>query len=339
MNRNRCAVLMYAAVHFAVDFSCAYLMFSWVFQSEKWQVAALIYNFCAFALQMPIGLLADKVNRNGLCAAVGCLLVAIAFFLPDIPVSASVVCGLGNAMFHVGGGIDVLNLSSERCGALGVFVSPGALGIYFGTLLGKTGDVPALAALVLSAVGIFVAVAAGKVLTGSLKSANTTFLTDDIASPTILIPVVCFMAVVCIRSYGGMVADFPWKGNGMWALAVVSATVAGKTAGGFLADTFGSLRTSVFSMTAAAFLFMLPSYPLAGVMAVFLFNMTMPVTLFATVRMMPGAKGFSFGLLTFGLFLGFLPVYMGWIFSNLLPVTCIVSAVLMAWGLKRGEIV
>ena len=45
--------------------------------------------------------------------------------------------------------------------------------------------------------------------------------------------------------------------------------------------------------------------------AVFLFNMTMPVTLWAVARIMPGAKGFTFGLLTFGLFLGFLPSWLG----------------------------
>ena len=40
--------------------------------------------------------------------------------------------------------------------------------------------------------------------------------------------------------------------------------------------------------------------------------MTMPITLWAVARVMPGAKGFTFGLLTFALFLGFLPSWMGW---------------------------
>jgi FSR family fosmidomycin resistance protein-like MFS transporter len=39
--------------------------------------------------------------------------------------------------------------------------------------------------------------------------------------------------------------------------------------------------------------------------------MTMPITLWAVARILPGVKGFSFGLLTFGLFLGFMPVYFG----------------------------
>ena len=44
----------------------------------------------------------------------------------------------------------------------------------------------------------------------------------------------------------------------------------------------------------------------------FLFNMTMPLTLWAAARALPGARGFSFGLLTFGLFVGCLPSFLGW---------------------------
>jgi len=35
-------------------------------------------------------------------------------------------------------------------------------------------------------------------------------------------------------------------------------------------------------------------------------------TLWAMARLFPDAPGFSFGLLTFGLFLGFLPTCLGW---------------------------
>ena len=43
----------------------------------------------------------------------------------------------------------------------------------------------------------------------------------------------------------------------------------------------------------------------------FLFNMTMPVTLWAAAKLLPGGRGFAFGMLTFALFLGFLPAYLG----------------------------
>ena len=65
-------------------------------------------------------------------------------------------------------------------------------------------------------------------------------------------------------------------------------------------------------------LYLLSGAPLPGLLAVFLFNMTMPMTLWAAAQLLPGAKGFGFGLLTFALFVGYLPVYLGWpaVFGN-----------------------
>ena len=40
--------------------------------------------------------------------------------------------------------------------------------------------------------------------------------------------------------------------------------------------------------------------------------MTMPITLWAAARLLPGCKGLAFGTLTFALFLGFLPMCLGW---------------------------
>ena len=74
--------------------------------------------------------------------------------------------------------------------------------------------------------------------------------------------------------------------------------------------------------------------------AVFLFNMTMPLTLWAAARLLPGAKGFSFGLLTFGLFLGFLPVCLGSGALSLTPqagaAACVLSFVFLLPGLREA---
>ena len=66
------------------------------------------------------------------------------------------------------------------------------------------------------------------------------------------------------------------------------------------------------SLLLAAALYLLSDLPLAGTAAVFLFNITMPLTLWAAARALPGARGFSFGLLTLGLFVGCLPSFLGW---------------------------
>jgi FSR family fosmidomycin resistance protein-like MFS transporter len=62
----------------------------------------------------------------------------------------------------------------------------------------------------------------------------------------------------------------------------------------------------------ASVCYLLSEAAIFGLAAVFLFNVTMPLTLYLLADKFPNQPGFAFGLLTFGLFLGFLPVYFNW---------------------------
>lgn len=301
MNRTK-ATAVYAAGHFLIDLLCAYGMF--IGQGQPgWTTAVLWYNFCAFALQMPLGLLADRFRRDRSLAAAGCVLVGLAaLYLRDAPAIFAVVAGVGNALYHVGGGVVVLHAWPEKAGPLGAFVAPGAFGICFGTMLGKAASLflfPMLAAL-------------GFVLLTILIDCRTEIAPpmDAEAGKAPFAALACLFLVVCLRSYAGFCFRFAWK-TGAWVVVSAAGVVLGKTAGGFLSDRFGLWKTSVGSLGAAALLFLFSHNAVCGVLAVFLFNMTMPVTLRAAADALPGLKGFSFGLLTFALFLGFLPTWMG----------------------------
>lgn len=150
-----------------------------------------------------------------------------------------------------------------------------------------------------------------------------------------LLPALCLFIVVIIRSFAGMTMAFDWKNVGHWGLIATSAVVLGKTAGGFVMDKLGARLTSLLSLCAAAVLFFFSDTPVTGVIAIFLFNMTMPITLSCLVQRTPGCKGFSFGLLTFALFLGFVPVGLSLVLASapwLLAALCIFSALLMLPG-------
>ena len=56
-----------------------------------------------------------------------------------------------------------------------------------------------------------------------------------------------------------------------------------------------------------------------GLVSLFLFNMTMPITLYLLAKEMKGMPGFAFGILTFALFIGYLPVLYGYV-RNVGPV-------------------
>lgn len=308
---ERPVVAVYAAVHFLVDFGCAFLMMRLVAGHSDWQLAFLLYNFCAFALQMPAGLVADRLGRNAAVAAAGCALVASAFFLGAVPVAAAMAAGLGNCLFHVGGGVDVLNMSAEKSSALGIFVSPGAFGIYFGGILGRQHTLPNLVmCLALAGAAVLLLAARYRLWPGGYRP-NAPLSLEGVKAPGALVALGLLFLVVCLRSYVGLAASLPWKSTWHWALILCCAVVLGKTAGGFLCDKLGAIRASVLSLGAAGVLFFFSRLPLPGVLGMLLFNMSMPITLWAVARVLPGAKGFSFGLLTFGLFVGYVPVYMG----------------------------
>ena len=331
---------VYSVAHAAVDFACAFLVYRTMLDAADLGLCLLLYNFCAFALQMPFGLLADGWNRNGIVAAVGCAAVALAY-LPLLPsAAAAVIAGVGNGLFHVGGGLDVLNDSKRKSAALGIFVSPGALGLYLGGILGQGTGLPRWSPVLLLAVMAVLILLAVRRTYGGLRSENAP---AEAALPKGgLLPVILLTAVVVLRSYMGFNQNLPWKGEGHWGVIVTAALVLGKAAGGFLCDRLGARRAAALSLVLAAVLYLFSGSPVCGTAAVFLFNMTMPITLWAAARLMPGGKGFAFGLLTFALFLGYLPTWMGWSSVFFAPwvnaIGALVSAALLLGGLREERV-
>ena len=329
---------VYSFAHFWVDFSCALIIFSRLADLEAAPLLALAYNFCAFALQMPIGLIADRISRNSCVAALGCGLVAAAWLLPASPWACVAVAGIGNGCFHVGGGVDVLNGCGRKARALGIFVCPGAMGIYLGTIMGTAGAVPpwASAAWLLAFGALFPIM---DMLDGGLDSRNAP-LDLDVDGDRLAALACCFAAVV-VRSYIGVSADFPWKA-GAWSAIATCGVVAGKACGGFVADRLGTRRGVAITMGLSAVLFLMGGNRWAGAAAIFLFNMSMPATLQGAATMLPGAKGFSFGLLTVALFLGYVPACLGLpgLPGGMPAYAALAAACLGAllWGLKKGGI-
>lgn len=350
----------YSLLHVLVDGVCAFAMFGTFLVRPQGCDDVLTYNFCAFALQMPLGAALDVLDPSRekvLPLATACMGVALtlvgAFTHPAL-------LGIGNALFHVGGGVGTIFEDREKGWqgrGLGVFVAPGALGLYLGALLAKNGAGIGW----LWGVGAFMllacAGAAGRVFVrgsargscqgGSRAGAGEAVVrmasgavrgssqggsragTADVAHPvscpvrapsknsvhsgaTGVLPLAaCLLLVVILRSHIGMTVTFPWKTTALAGFFAALAVAAGKAAGGFWTVGLGSLRTILLSLAAAAVCYLFSGYAVFGLTALFLFNVTMPVTLYLLVRRLPRLPGFSFGLLTFGLFLGFLPAYFG----------------------------
>lgn len=306
----------YSILHFLVDGVCAFAMFGHFSFREKWYLNVLLYNFCAFALQMPLGVVLDVLNRRGsqqkyepafAFATVGLILTFLG------AVTHPVILGLGNALFHLGGGVGTICEDEEngwQGRGLGVFVAPGAMGLYLGTQLAKGGILMKLPQLML--IGVVVVFCLVWCHRKRTKQEKTTLeaVVPAMEKAEIGLLLGC-LAVVILRSYIGLAVGFPWKNTLLASTVAVLAVVLGKVAGGFAAAGCGIRRTMVVSLLLSALCYIFSGNMVAGVPALFLFNMTMPITLYLLVQKLKGFAGFSFGVLTFGLFLGFLPIYLG----------------------------
>lgn len=414
---------LYSVLHMLVDGVCALAMFGWFMEKEQGYLYILLYNFCAFALQMPLGAWLDlrllrmqrklywKVQST---SEEGCLMSGKSCRMSEADCRMSgescrmsgadctmteacrlvsgenreayrfavagvvltflgafthpVILGMGNALFHVGGGVDVIRQDRAKGWkgkALGIFVAPGALGLFLGKLAADrvilwniTKEAAGLLFPGLLAIGLLVGLymVIGRVEeklyekklgigseTGSAKSEtgksgllkSETGKYETVKSETgrykaaksgLMLAgfrkrymlhrrdfriIFCCFLVVILRSYVGMAVTFPWKTALGWSFAGVLAVVFGKMAGGILAVWLGRKRVIYFSLGLGAVCYLFGNQPAAGIAAQFLFNMTMPLTLYLLVDTYPKMKGFFFGLLTFGLFLGFVPVYLG----------------------------
>ena len=297
--------------HLVVDMACAALFFGSVSGTRYAWYAMVFYNALAFLFQLPLGILADRLNRNLPFAAAGCAVVAAAFLFVRAPLAAALIAGLGNGMFHVGGGIEVMN-SSEKAGPLGVFVSPGAIGLFLGKFYA---DFFRTAWFI--PVGLLTAFGAFILLPGVKRrfvSGNAEFSLDT--PPRGWLMLALLFLVVALRSFMGTTPAFSTGEylsalSPFWAgLIPVLLLAFGKAAGGFAADAIGGRLTAMISLWLCAVLLFIPGAPITKLAALFLFNMTMPLTLHAARSLLKNAKGAAFGLLTAALFVGIIPVLL-----------------------------
>lgn len=316
---------IYALGHFGVDFLCARLVLGRCAGGAGWMTAALLYNFCAFALQMPLGVMADRLGTCRKYSAIGAGLVC----LGAIPLGNAwtvLLAGLGNALYHVGGGRETL-LFSENYKGLGIFVAPGALGILLGGLLRNSPWAMAAGLLLLGGCGMILAILSKKETPSPREMERS--------SPKNLGALGLLFLVVLLRSLVGMCSASPWK-TGIWVIIGAALSALGKALGGFAADRFGGRLAGSLSLLAAAALFLLPESPVAGILAGLLFQMSMPITLRDGANRLPGGEGFVFGLMTFALFLGFLPAQMGFTLTELQTAALSgASGLLLIFGARR----
>lgn len=319
--------LGFSLLHFIVDGICAISMFSYFAFRDSFTLNILLYNFFAFAMQLPFGALLDflimehpkmKEKLSYFTGVLGVIFTVIGAF------THPVILGIGNGLFHVGGGVSVINedfRKNKNGSLLGIFVAPGALGLFLGTTFGKeiSGKIPygitVLLILLFLLVSFFVSFLLYKKLKRNQffteEKGNVIREKEEGKNPVgfLIFGVLFSFLVVLIRSFTGFSVSYPWKIGFIISLLATIMTVLGKMAGGIISAKIGFKKTVIISLLCASVFFIFKDYMVTGLLSILFFNMTMPLTLYVLIKVNRTFSGSSFGLLTFALFLGFLPSY------------------------------
>ncbi|RPI92092.1 MAG: hypothetical protein EHM40_14010 [Chloroflexi bacterium] len=309
MSRNTILsnISVYSISHALVDAACAAIIFAIVApgQDEYRNLLQLIiiYDILAFSTQPIFGLLADTFRAPVRSAVLGILLIAASTLFLPIPLLAALMAGIGNALFHVGGGVISLNLASGKAALPGIYVAPGALGLMIGTWIGKGGHFIAwpFILLLLGSVVLILRTpktepAAPRELPGNLRWFETVIL--------------LLLVSIAIRSMVGLSLVLPWKSDPALLVALTLAVVLGKALGGILGDNFGWTTVAVSGLVISApLLAFFAQIPAIAIPGIFLFNLSMPITLTCLAGMLPGKGGFAFGLTTLALIIGAWPTF------------------------------
>ncbi|MCX6748941.1 MAG: hypothetical protein NT076_05025 [Candidatus Pacearchaeota archaeon] len=325
---------VYSFAHAVVDMVCAIVIFSIVrFNTmgfNEFFNLVVLYGLIAFGLQVVFGMICDKLKSPKLFAVFGIILTLIStLFITQSPIFAIILAGIGNALFHIGGGTISLNITPKKATAPGIYVAPGAIGLFLGILIGKKELLPIMFSIILLILTLILVLVTAQPKIDykqkQLKKSNIFWLI-----------VIFILLSVIIRSFIGFMIVFPWKSNLTLGILFILGVFLGKAFGGILGDKFGWMKVGVTSLLISAFLLAFgANNPILGIIGIFLFNMTMPITLTIISNMFLGRPGFAFGLTVLALIVGTLPFYaeikiMNNMFSFL---TIVVSAIAIYIGL------
>ncbi len=332
-------LIVYGTTHAVVDGICAAVIFS-IFREQIIGISmfvslVILYNVLAFGLQSIAGLATDYFKSPKETAILGCIFTGIsAIIFLHFPILAIIFAGLGNALFHVGGGSISLNLTPRKATAPGIYVAPGALGLFLGTIIGRNGQFIAWQAIIILLILCFLMII--------IKKPEINYNQKNNTNEYFRLILLLILLSIAIRSLVGFVVVFPWKSDFNLLIALTIAVVLGKGLGGILADKFGWIKVAVGALLLSIPLLSFGSnMPVLAIAGMFLFNITMPVTLVAISNALPGRSAFAFGLTCLALIIGILPIAFGLkpVLNNTIGilVTIFISSMVLYKGLKLSN--
>lgn len=314
-------------MHFLVDglcLCCTYLLTS-PFNLPHLAAIFITYNLLAFLSQPLTGWMADRIRHKHWMLLGAVMLFAVAVLVTPLVMSSggestmfavAALLGIGNSLFHVWGGKQVVLQVGNDIRALGVFVSTGAFGLAVAmvfcswTLL----YIFLLAIIVLATAYVMTDKSESQehfqskepsTLTAqpSPNSAHRSTLTAHR-----IIFVIAIAAFVMFRSYLGKEFSLGAANTDAMILLVGFVTMLGKMAGGWISRWMGVVKalTMILIVVLVCMLTQRYSPVLPALAGLFMINCTMPITLYLANSVLPEREGLAFGILAAALMPGYL---------------------------------
>ena len=308
-------IILCSVLHLLVDglcVCCLYLMASLLSVPHLVSVF-LTYNLLAFLTQPLTGLWADKMERKHWMLLVSVVLLTMAVLSTSIVINwgfsvwgvvvVAVLLGMGNSLFHVWGGKQVVVKTGNDMRALGTFVSTGAFGLAIGMVFFSWS--------LLYVVLLSVCFLSTAYMHLDLR-ADAAAVVDKVADCHfsklfVVLSLVVLMLVVMLRSLVGESFTGGLSKSSGFILLIGFLSMLGKMAGGWLARSLGIVRMLVFVVLLAVVCWAFRSQGMVMVLiGLFAVNCTMPVTLYLANVVLPRREGLAFGLLAAALIPGYL---------------------------------
>ncbi len=330
----------YGLVHAIVDATTVSVVFTAIGVHSLTPEAAFRlvvgYDVLAFASQALIGVVADRLRAPRAFALAGVTIAALSLAaLPVHAVAAMLLAGLGNALFHVGGGSLSLAIEPGRAAAAGIFVGPGALGLAFGLWVGHRHAAFPFAPFSLAIVAALAVLALVRVPPRPYDA-----LPEGATPRGGVVLAALLLFSIAVRAFVGLAGCHACPKSASLAIGLAVAGFSGKAIGGLVADRVGWISTGAGALLVSAPILAFGTAHLAAMVAgMFLFQMTMPVTLAGLMLLFPRRPAFVFGIACVALVAGalatFSPAIVARTSSAVVLVLVALSAVALLLGLRR----
>lgn len=317
--KNKIGVVsIYSLCHFMVDFVCAIFILGKLpyiaNTNNEFIISVIVYNFFAFASQVLLGYILDKFKNYKYIAIIGICFVGLCYLINfnNIFILATLV-GIGNALFHLEGGVNIYSLSDRKAFLNGLFVAPGALGIFLGTTFHDEIIITYLPLILIIISIVLLFLVQKREIDKELEENKK----DNFNNFSIALIVILIGISIIVRSIGGSAIIYTWKSGFTLGFIYTISIVIGKAFGGLLADKFGLLKVALISLTCSAICLILGyNVHIFAYIGILLFNIPMPITLTILENTLTKKIACAVGLNTMFLFIGYLICFIDITINN-----------------------